>query len=650
MKKSLLSLASAALLATGVSAQSSIFSEDFNNDGQGTLGEFTAVDGDLLTRDPQGILPQITSWSQIYFTGAQDNWFPSAWADYVGEETTPADDWLISPAIEVPTGGDVTLTFDSYRYIPQGATAGQGKLVIAVSTDGGQNYMRVDSIMDEATGAWNNNTVDLSAFAGETISFAFVNNNVETQGEFIDNVNLAASLPLDIELVDISVPNTYSTTASQTVSIEVKNLGTSAITGFDVEWTDGTNTYNETIDGLSLATGASQSFDLMDMFNPAEYGIYDVDVTISGLNAGTEETSLGNNEGSIEIYYWQSFPQRNVLFEEGTGPWCGWCPRGFVAMEYMINKYPDNFIGIAVQNGNTNPMKVTEYDSGLGLTGFPGGVWGRADQSSVSNQVLEAEYLARVQVPGGVEITHAAEIDPETRELTVNIDAVFPYSATNTNFRFAAIIVEDDIRGNTSAYNQVNYYSYQTNNQPLTGYGFDWQAETDPVSYTKMYYDHVGRVLLGGFNGENGSVPANITVGQTYSHTFTHTLSEGINFEKAKVVVIMLDENNATVNANEEKVTAKVGVVENATVNASINMFPNPAKDNTVLTINLDNNQEVALEVVDLTGAVISSEVINLNAGVNTKEINTADLPAGIYMVNVNTAETSLSEKLIIVK
>jgi hypothetical protein len=39
-------------------------------------------------------------------------------------------------------------------------------------------------------------------------------------------------------------------------------------------------------------------------------------------------------------------------------------------MDYMTATYPDQFIGIAVHNGD--PMTVTAYDNAANFSGFPG--------------------------------------------------------------------------------------------------------------------------------------------------------------------------------------------------------------------------------------------------------------------------------------
>ena len=52
-----------------------------------------------------------------------------------------------------------------------------------------------------------------------------------------------------------------------------------------------------------------------------------------------------------------------VVGEEATGTWCGWCPRGAVALNWMDHDYEGYWQGIAVHNGD--PMSDADYDNGL---------------------------------------------------------------------------------------------------------------------------------------------------------------------------------------------------------------------------------------------------------------------------------------------
>ena len=51
----------------------------------------------------------------------------------------------------------------------------------------------------------------------------------------------------------------------------------------------------------------------------------------------------GNNIDYTNVKVKGSVPKQRFVVEEGTGTWCGWCPRGIVAFRHMAEKYPETF-------------------------------------------------------------------------------------------------------------------------------------------------------------------------------------------------------------------------------------------------------------------------------------------------------------------
>jgi hypothetical protein len=71
---------------------------------------------------------------------------------------------------------------------------------------------------------------------------------------------------------------------------------------------------------------------------------------------------MSNNTLSANATTLTSIPEKFTVGEEKTGSWCGWCPRGAVALAQM--ETTPNFIGIAVHNAD--PMTISSYDGGIG--------------------------------------------------------------------------------------------------------------------------------------------------------------------------------------------------------------------------------------------------------------------------------------------
>lgn len=62
-------------------------------------------------------------------------------------------------------------------------------------------------------------------------------------------------------------------------------------------------------------------------------------------------------------------PHKRVLIEEGTGAWCGNCPRGILALEYIERILPNHVVPEDVHNGDI--YSYVDYTAFNDLGGYP---------------------------------------------------------------------------------------------------------------------------------------------------------------------------------------------------------------------------------------------------------------------------------------
>ena len=80
-----------------------------------------------------------------------------------------------------------------------------------------------------------------------------------------------------------------------------------------------------------------------------------------------------------------------------------------------------------------------------------------------------------------------------------------------------------------------------------------------------------------------------------------------------------------------------------------VNMFPNPASDQTYVNLNFDTPMNATVTLLDLNGKVIN--YVNIaNVSEHTEIINTSALAAGTYMVRVATSAGVATRKLMVIK
>lgn len=384
--------------------------------------------------------------------------------------------------------------------------------------------------------------------------------------------------------------------------------------------------YSSTVNVTDLAYGESLqvSFDLWSVEN----GVYE-------LVAETElegDEMPGNDMKTKTVSAVDLVPEKNVVGEEGTGTWCGWCVRGTVFMDYMATTYPETWIGIAVHNGD--PMVVDEYDAGIGPFigyAYPGGLVDRTIACDPS--VFENAYETQMQeIPVATIMLENQVFNPSTGELSFTVTSEFVAAAPD--YRFNAVLIEDGLSGTTSGWAQANYYSGGAQG-PMGGF----EDLPNPVPAADMVYDHVARAILGGWDGVSGSLPADIQPGETHSYTFETVLEEGMNWENMTIVGMLINQENGAIDNATHEVVLFTGV--NDVKASNVKIYPNPASDRVNIQAEATINN---VKVYNRIGQLVYEQ----NAQSKVMNFNTSDFETGLYILKIETIDGLIVESVII--
>ncbi|MES2380991.1 MAG: DUF4397 domain-containing protein [Bacteroidota bacterium] len=90
-----------------------------------------------------------------------------------------------------------------------------------------------------------------------------------------------------------------------------------------------------------------------------------------------------------------------------------------------------------------------------------------------------------------------------------------------------------------------------------------------------------------------------------------------------------------------------VGIAE-VTKQNELLLYPNPVKETLNVVFTSKSNQEAAINIIDLRGAIVKSEKVNLRNSLNEISLNVSNLNAGIYFVQLTTNEGVVTKKLIV--
>jgi hypothetical protein len=440
-------------------------------------------------------------------------------------------------------------------------------------------------------------------------------------------------------------------TNSVVPAFKLRNLGLTAITSFDMSINYNGSTLNQSYSGLNMASLAEQSFTFTNPITLSA-GSQLMTFTVSNVNTGGADDDAADDVSSITVNPVVPAAGKMVVGEEGTGTWCQWCPRGAVYMDLFEQDFSDFWAGIAVHNAD--PMAVATYDTGMGtlIGGYPSALVDRGGDVDPSG--MGPDFYSRLQTAPKAFITNGATWDPATRMLYVSVTSDFQASA-NSNYKIACVLTEDGVTGTGSAYNQSNAYAGGGNG--VMG-GYELLPSSVPAS--QMVYDHVARAIQPSFEGFANSFPATVNAGDVHTVNFLYILPASWDETKIHIIGMMIDPAGRIDNAGKATITEAVangyvngtiaGTEELALdqIDAMFQLFPNPTSGNATVALNLQKEATVEVRIIDISGQEIATRNYGSLNGPSNIQLNTADLSAGVYMVEVRINNEKMIKRLII--
>ena len=366
-------------------------------------------------------------------------------------------------------------------------------------------------------------------------------------GFFMDDVSFdhqPYTLPnLNAAVSNVSM-NGNIATQSVNPTVTILNAGQTALNSFYVTINYNGMDYTEVVSGANLASLMSQDVNFNGVALVAGTNV--ATVTVSNVNGGADDQA-NDDVMTLTVNPVVPAPNKVVVGEEGTGTWCGWCPRGTVFMDRYEHQFGEFWAGIAVHNGD--PMTVATYDAGIGasISGYPSALVDRGAEVDPSS--MSSDFFTRLQVAPTAILSNNIQWNAGTRELTVDISADFQ-SAANNNYKLALVVTEDNVKGTGSGYNQANYYSSSSQNLDLIGDdGVNWKNLSNPVPAANMVYDHVARLIEPSFGGDATSFPATVNAGET----LIQGEPPGLHKPKARKAGGWIDRRGGAAPSNKEK-------------------------------------------------------------------------------------------------
>jgi hypothetical protein len=171
---------------------------------------------------------------------------------------------------------------------------------------------------------------------------------------------------------------------------------------------------------------------------------------------------------------------------------------------------------------------------------------------------------------------------------------------------------------------------------------------------------YVMRTSMSGSGSSWGDEIANgnIKAWSFYNKSFSYTVTDpSWDVTKMKALVVIYSKSGSTYSYVNGYNTATASspdptdVPNTQNIVKAVSLYPNPAHDKTDISINLDKDSKVVVDISDIAGHIVyTSGNLSLKQGLNTIPVSTSEMASGLYNVTVNSEDGESTQQLSVVK
>ncbi|MEO6638005.1 MAG: T9SS type A sorting domain-containing protein [Ginsengibacter sp.] len=169
----------------------------------------------------------------------------------------------------------------------------------------------------------------------------------------------------------------------------------------------------------------------------------------------------------------------------------------------------------------------------------------------------------------------------------------------------------------------TNFSAVKKNNDAI----LNWQVTNQDAN--SNYFE-----LERSFNGTDfskvGRVDVNLNSGLSGSYAFTDVNAAALRSNVLYYRLKMVDKDN----------TVTYSTIKNIRLTSkafSVNVYPNPARQFSIVNIELENESSIILNLTDASGKVLQKTQFNGFKGLNQKQIDVSKFASGSYLLKVNS-------------
>lgn len=599
------------------------YSESFDNG----LSEWTSydLDGDnesWETYDFSSVIPDFGNGTLISYS-----------TNFLGTKFNP-DHLITSPEIDLT---DVTVENILFRIVGIGDYNENDNYSIYVTTSNQlEDILTSTPIIDQETKPDFIHEIDFSEYIGQKIYISFRHFNSDGKGYIgFDNLEIKNPLENFAEVQSLFYSPYLMKNQEDKLYVFAKNLGKNKIEKIKINWESGSQSYSHVFE----TEMPPYSIAYFEHPKPLKFDNVNKNKVVTTIEEVNEVENNNKTSNSKEFNVWtvSNSGEKMVLVEESTGTWCGYCPRGIVALEKLEKEADDYVAAVAVHIYDT--LQNENYGPKAGFSGAP---FMNIDRTT-KNINVDLETIVPLmdevkEEPCAAEMKLTADLN--NRDLSLNLSNKIYTKYDEGDLRYAVILYENGVTGEGDAFAQANYFSGE--DVELEGY----ENKPNPIPAEDMVYNHVGRVLLGGYNGQEGSVPQAVGDNESTSYTFNYTFPEGDKIENFVAIGILLDPNGQAINVRKIKLATLTSIENQYSTFDSFNVYPNPTSEYVLL--NNMSKGKYTIQVVDLAGRIVQSKSVQITDKSEEYRFDLNTLVSGNYIISVANDVYSMNKMITI--
>jgi hypothetical protein len=312
---------------------------------------------------------------------------------------------------------------------------------------------------------------------------------------------------------------------------------------------------------------------------------------------------------------------------------------GMINLSTSVNK---TFV---IQNTGTGILTIT----GMNFTGSNAG-----DFSFISPPAYPAT------VAPGASFTITARYLPVllgNSSATLNVynndysEDIYDFAVKGT-----AVAPEIDVNGNSNSI-QLGSTNVATSNNTDFGSVFVYNtvSKTFAIQNTGNGTLTINSMVISGANASDftfvnaPTTPLTLNANSTQTFEVKYTAGAVAATSNAKITITNNDANEGIYDfAIQAKSMIDVSVGALVKQSDFVKVYPNPAKDEALVLLNLNNAQHVVISIFDITGKKVGSIEKNVEKGEQSISLNTSTLSNGEYFVKVAAQNQNQTIKLVV--